>query len=138
MRCFAACHSGTENDLISVRRHLRFASAVVLIALVMPGGRAHKIPADWIHAWKTLLTCVLAQVLLVENDINTSPFSPAVHACVPPLPWTVTSADVEDPNRCQWSNRTIRRRKRPTVGGHYSMQVHAIPAHSSAYLRNLA
>ncbi len=40
------------------------------------------------------------QVLLLENDINTAPFSPAVHACVPPLPWAVTAADVADPNRC--------------------------------------
>ena len=39
------------------------------------------------------------QVLLLENDINTTPFSPAVHACVPPLPWAVTAADVADPNR---------------------------------------
>ena len=40
------------------------------------------------------------EVLLLENDINTSPFSPAVHACVPPLPWSVTPADLNDPNRC--------------------------------------
>ena len=39
------------------------------------------------------------EVLLLENDINTSPFSPAVHACVPPLPWSVTQADSSDPNR---------------------------------------
>ncbi|DBA70092.1 TPA: hypothetical protein ACH3X2_012255 [Trebouxia sp. C0005] len=39
------------------------------------------------------------EVLLIENDINTSPFSPAVHACVPPLPWSVTQADLADPNR---------------------------------------
>ncbi len=39
------------------------------------------------------------EVLLIENDINTSPFSPAVHACVPPLPWSVTQADLDDPNR---------------------------------------
>ncbi|CAL5222204.1 g4534 [Coccomyxa viridis] len=39
------------------------------------------------------------EVLLLENDINTSPFSPAVHACVPPLPWSVTEADLNDPNR---------------------------------------
>ena len=39
------------------------------------------------------------QVLLLEHDINTSPFTPAVHACVPPLPWSVTQADVDDPNR---------------------------------------
>lgn len=39
------------------------------------------------------------EVLLIENDINTSPFSPAVHACVPPLPWSVTQSDVDDPRR---------------------------------------
>jgi exosome complex exonuclease DIS3/RRP44 len=39
-------------------------------------------------------------VLLLENDINTSPFTPAVHACVPPLPWSVTQAHLNDPNRC--------------------------------------
>ncbi len=39
------------------------------------------------------------EVLLLENDINTSPFSPAVHACVPALPWSVTDADLKDPNR---------------------------------------
>ena len=39
------------------------------------------------------------EVLLLENDINTSPFSPDVHACVPPLPWSVSAADLADPNR---------------------------------------
>lgn len=39
------------------------------------------------------------EVLLLENDINTSPFTPAVHACVPPLPWSVTQGDIDDPNR---------------------------------------
>lgn len=38
-------------------------------------------------------------MVLIEHDINTSPFSPAVHACVPPLPWSVTDADRADPNR---------------------------------------
>ena len=40
------------------------------------------------------------QVLLLEHDINTSPFTPGVHACVPPLPWSVTQGDVDDRNRC--------------------------------------
>ncbi|KAG2491107.1 hypothetical protein HYH03_010551 [Edaphochlamys debaryana] len=39
------------------------------------------------------------EVLLIENDINTSPFTPAVHDCVPPLPWSVTPADLADPHR---------------------------------------
>lgn len=38
-------------------------------------------------------------MLLIENDINTAPFTPAVHDCVPPLPWSVTEADLADPNR---------------------------------------
>ena len=42
-------------------------------------------------------SCV--QVLLIENDINTNPFTQAVHACVPPLPWSVGEADLADPNR---------------------------------------
>jgi len=40
------------------------------------------------------------EVLVLENDINTAPFTPAVHACVPPLPWSVTQTDLADPNRC--------------------------------------
>lgn len=38
-------------------------------------------------------------VLLIENDINTSPFTPAVHACVPPLPWAVSAQDIAEPGR---------------------------------------
>lgn len=43
--------------------------------------------------------CAPPQVLLIENDINTSPFTAAVHACVPPLPWAVSEADLSDPSR---------------------------------------
>lgn len=39
------------------------------------------------------------QVLLIENDINTNPFTSAVHACVPPLPWSVSDADLADSSR---------------------------------------
>ncbi|GIL78962.1 hypothetical protein Vretifemale_8329 [Volvox reticuliferus] len=39
------------------------------------------------------------EVILIENDINTNPFTPAVHDCVPPLPWSVSPADLADPNR---------------------------------------
>jgi len=47
---------------------------------------------------------VETEVVLIENDINTSPFTPAVHACVPPLPWSVTPADLAaDTSGC---NRT--------------------------------
>jgi len=40
------------------------------------------------------------EVLLIENDINTAPFTPAVYDCVPPQPWSVSEADLADPNRC--------------------------------------
>ncbi|GAX77417.1 hypothetical protein CEUSTIGMA_g4862.t1 [Chlamydomonas eustigma] len=39
------------------------------------------------------------EVLLIENDIITTPFTPAVHDCVPPLPWKVTDAELSDPVR---------------------------------------
>jgi len=45
------------------------------------------------------MTVCVRQVLLLENDINTAPFSQAVHGCVPPLPWAVTEEDIADPNR---------------------------------------
>uniref|UniRef100_A0A383VI63 Uncharacterized protein n=1 Tax=Tetradesmus obliquus TaxID=3088 RepID=A0A383VI63_TETOB len=50
---------------------------------------------------------VETDVLLIENDINTAPFSPAVHECVPPLPWAVTEADIADPNREDLRDRCI-------------------------------
>ena len=34
------------------------------------------------------------QVVLIENDINSMPFSDQVLACLPPLPWSVSSEDV--------------------------------------------
>jgi len=42
---------------------------------------------------------VETEVLIIENDVSTAPFSPAVHACVPPLPWSVSTSDIEDPSR---------------------------------------
>ena len=42
---------------------------------------------------------VETEVVIHEHDINTAPFTPAVHACVPPLPWSVGEADLADPNR---------------------------------------
>ncbi|VAI10157.1 unnamed protein product [Triticum turgidum subsp. durum] len=38
-------------------------------------------------------------VVLIENDINTRPFSTQVLACLPPLPWTLSPEDVANPNR---------------------------------------
>jgi exosome complex exonuclease DIS3/RRP44 len=39
------------------------------------------------------------EVLILENDIDTRPFSDAVHACVPPLPWSVPPSALEEPSR---------------------------------------
>ena len=41
----------------------------------------------------------MKQVLLIENDINSRPFSAQVLACLPPLPWTLSSEDLANPNR---------------------------------------
>lgn len=42
--------------------------------------------------------CML-QVVLIENDINSRPFSSQVLACLPPLPWTLSADDLANPNR---------------------------------------
>lgn len=34
------------------------------------------------------------QVVLIENDIDARPFSAQVLACLPPLPWSVSSQDL--------------------------------------------
>lgn len=39
------------------------------------------------------------EVVLIENDINTRPFSAQVLGCLPPLPWFVSSEDLENPVR---------------------------------------
>ncbi|CAJ1974555.1 unnamed protein product [Sphenostylis stenocarpa] len=40
-----------------------------------------------------------SEVVLIENDINTRPFSSQVLACLPPLPWLVSSEDLSNPIR---------------------------------------
>ncbi|KAG8073299.1 hypothetical protein GUJ93_ZPchr0006g45558 [Zizania palustris] len=39
------------------------------------------------------------EVVLIENDINTRPFSTQVLACLPPLPWTLSPEDLANRNR---------------------------------------
>eukprot|EP00854_Cymbomonas_tetramitiformis_P002795 gene2795-3587_t len=39
------------------------------------------------------------EVLLVENDIKTQPFSEAVYACLPPLPWDLAAEEAKKPER---------------------------------------
>nr|ATB19629.1 putative ATRRP44A [Callitropsis funebris] len=39
------------------------------------------------------------EVLLIENDINTRPFSEQVLACLPPLPWTLPPEELCNPQR---------------------------------------
>ncbi|OMO83389.1 Ribonuclease II/R [Corchorus olitorius] len=40
-----------------------------------------------------------SEVVLIENDINSRPFSAQVLACLPPLPWTVSIDDVTNSTR---------------------------------------
>ncbi|XP_074308701.1 exosome complex exonuclease RRP44 homolog A [Silene latifolia] len=40
-----------------------------------------------------------SEVVLIENDINSRPFSSQVLACLPPLPWSVAPEHISDPNR---------------------------------------
>ncbi|XP_022855042.1 exosome complex exonuclease RRP44 homolog A [Olea europaea var. sylvestris] len=39
------------------------------------------------------------EVVLIENDIDARPFSSQVLACLPPLPWSVSSEDLANPVR---------------------------------------
>ncbi|VFQ59900.1 unnamed protein product [Cuscuta campestris] len=39
------------------------------------------------------------EVVLIENDIDARPFSAQVLACLPPLPWSVSSEDLANPIR---------------------------------------
>ncbi|KAL2905965.1 Exosome complex exonuclease RRP44-like protein A [Bienertia sinuspersici] len=39
------------------------------------------------------------EVVLIENDINSKPFSSQVLACLPPLPWSVSQDHLSDPTR---------------------------------------
>ncbi|CAH9099659.1 unnamed protein product [Cuscuta epithymum] len=40
-----------------------------------------------------------SEVVLIENDIDARPFSAQVMACLPPLPWSVSSNDLANPIR---------------------------------------
>lgn len=39
------------------------------------------------------------ELVLIENDIDARPFSAQVLACLPPLPWSVSSKDLNESNR---------------------------------------
>ncbi|PIN02756.1 Exosomal 3'-5' exoribonuclease complex, subunit Rrp44/Dis3 [Handroanthus impetiginosus] len=39
------------------------------------------------------------EVVLIENDIDSRPFSSQVLACLPPLPWSVSAEDIANPIR---------------------------------------
>ncbi|KAK4798304.1 hypothetical protein SAY86_030630, partial [Trapa natans] len=40
-----------------------------------------------------------SEVVLIENDVDARPFSSQVLACLPPLPWSVSSEDLSNPIR---------------------------------------
>ncbi|CAI6003897.1 unnamed protein product, partial [Closterium sp. NIES-64] len=49
-----------------------------------------------------------SELLLMENDIDARPFSQQVLACLPPLPWSVSPADVTDPRTKREDLRHVR------------------------------
>ncbi|KAB1201993.1 Exosome complex exonuclease RRP44 [Morella rubra] len=48
-----------------------------------------------------------SEVVLIENDINSRPFSSQVLACLPPLPWSVSSGDLANPIRQDLRNLRV-------------------------------
>ncbi|PIN23397.1 Exosomal 3'-5' exoribonuclease complex, subunit Rrp44/Dis3 [Handroanthus impetiginosus] len=42
---------------------------------------------------------IIVAVVLIENDIDSRPFSSQVLACLPPLPWSVSAEDMANPIR---------------------------------------
>uniref|UniRef100_A0A7N0U7U6 Exosome complex exonuclease RRP44 homolog A n=1 Tax=Kalanchoe fedtschenkoi TaxID=63787 RepID=A0A7N0U7U6_KALFE len=40
-----------------------------------------------------------SEVVLIENDIDSRPFSSQVLGCLPPIPWSVSTDDLANPNR---------------------------------------
>ncbi|CAI5461475.1 unnamed protein product [Closterium sp. Yama58-4] len=49
-----------------------------------------------------------SELLLMENDIDARPFSQQVLACLPPLPWSVSPADITDPRSKREDLRHVR------------------------------
>ncbi|KAF2575535.1 hypothetical protein F2Q70_00000958 [Brassica cretica] len=47
------------------------------------------------------------EVVLIENDVDYSPFSSQVLACLPPLPWSVSAEDVSSPVRQDLRNLLV-------------------------------
>ncbi|KAI4327860.1 hypothetical protein L6164_020272 [Bauhinia variegata] len=48
-----------------------------------------------------------SEVVLIENDINSKPFSSQVLACLPPLPWSISSEDLSNPIRQDLRNLCV-------------------------------
>ncbi|KAG2323305.1 hypothetical protein Bca4012_058794 [Brassica carinata] len=42
---------------------------------------------------------IVVAVVLIENDVDYSPFSSQVLSCLPPLPWSISAEDVSNPVR---------------------------------------
>jgi hypothetical protein len=89
LRCWAGCLGGRRSALKRTPRPCR------VIHLRTPHTHTHTRARLRTHTRPPSQTAVL----LIENDINTSPFTPAVHACVPPLPWAVGAQHIEEPGR---------------------------------------
>lgn len=47
----------------------------------------------------TSIILLMLQMVLIDNDIDARPFSTQILACLPPLPWSVSSKDLANPIR---------------------------------------
>ena len=64
----------------------------------------------------------MLQVVLIENDIDARPFSAQVLACLPPLPWSVSSQDLANPNRMDLRDLRVFSVDPPGLMPKYSLQ----------------
>lgn len=55
----------------------------------------------------TSVTLWMLQMVLIDNDIDARPFSTQVLACLPPLPWSVSSEDLANSIRLDLRNLRV-------------------------------
>jgi len=72
------------------------------------------------------LTFVFAneQVVLIENDINSRPFSAQVLACLPPLPWSLSPEDLANPHRLDLRHVRVFSVDPPGTSTHHNLVLH--------------
>ncbi|RWW33353.1 hypothetical protein BHE74_00000681 [Ensete ventricosum] len=82
-----------------VESYVRSLGKPDLLDLVVPSSSAGVSMEDVEDLRPSKKKVIYSEVLLIENDINTRPFSSQVLACLPPLPWSLSSEDLANANR---------------------------------------